>query len=241
MDGWKKAVCMSFEILYPYVIYVCVTAGISVWMSETDLGESGYALLLSAVLTSVWLFGIYNRKYGVRRISLKKVALAMALACSACLVFNLLLLSESGVKSSREIYENGFGLQILAAGIFCPIVEELIFRGLGYRKLREILHFFPAAFVSSVLFGLYHGHLAQGIYAGGMGFLFAWLAESENGILSPITAHIAANLLSLTLTKAGAAEWLMESGLRRARGIAAAGVLFLLCFCLKRREDRLPW
>lgn len=65
------------------------------------------------------------------------------------------------------------GFAVLAVGV-APVVEELLFRGLVLRGLMLRTGFWPAAVVSSVLFGAFH---AQGVDAGTV------LLTTANGVL----------------------------------------------------------
>lgn len=247
MDGWKKAGSLSLRVVYPYIIYVCITAIVSIIMEQAGYteqtgGENRIGTIcVSAGITSLILYGIYQKEhisYNMpKKKSIKKFMLAVFLSASTCLLLNLLLLTEVSGETSKEIYMSSFAMQILTAGIVVPIAEELIFRGLGYFRLRETLGFFAAAFLSALAFGLYHGNLLQGTYAAVMGFLFAWLAEQEKGIFLPIAGHMSANLLSLFMTESGAAFWLMETTARRNTGIVLSASAVLLCFMIIRQEN----
>jgi len=83
--------------------------------------------------------------------------------------------------------------------ILAPILEELLFRGLVFRSLRDKSKWL-AIFASSFLFGFLHiysalfaGDLSQLIYLfsyGGMGFAFSYAYEKRKTICVPILMHM---------------------------------------------------
>lgn len=88
-------------------------------------------------------------------------------------------------------------------GIVCPIAEEMIFRWLIFLRLRDYLRFPAACVISGVLFGVYHGDLLQGLYAGILGMVFAWLMELTGSRLSCVLLHIGANVWSILFSTYG--------------------------------------
>ena len=85
--------------------------------------------------------------------------------------------------------------------IVVPVVEELVFRALGFYRLREYMVFFPAAVISGVVFGVFHGNAYQGIYAFLLGIGFAYVYECYRSILAAILMHMAANGFSVFLSE----------------------------------------
>lgn len=85
-------------------------------------------------------------------------------------------------------------VNIISVGILAPIVEELVFRGLIYRRMRDYVSLPAAILVSSAIFGIYHGNVVQAIYATLLGIILALLYERYKTIWAPILAHMAANI-----------------------------------------------
>ena len=71
--------------------------------------------------------------------------------------------------------EAGSLSMFLYMGIFAPLSEEILFRGLVLDTLRPYGKRF-AIFGSAVLFGLFHGNLLQTPYAFGVGLLLGYAA-----------------------------------------------------------------
>lgn len=121
-------------------------------------------------------------------------------------------------------------LGILIYGVLSPLAEETVFRGITLQRLYLLCHenksrktaFLLAAGLSSLLFGIYHGSLVQGVYAAAMGFLFCLFLALGGNLFSVIVLHGGANVMTLFLSQAGA--------FRRASASVMAGA-FGIAFC----------
>lgn len=71
----------------------------------------------------------------------------------------------TGYDSASEMLFTGNTMwQLLALGLVAPFVEETIFRGLIYNRLKDYSSVTTAMLTSAVIFGLYHGNLIQAVY-----------------------------------------------------------------------------
>ena len=85
----------------------------------------------------------------------------------------------------------------ITVGILAPIAEEILFRGLVFKRLQDYTGNGWAVLISGLLFGIYHENMIQFVYAGLLGFAFAMLMCRTDSLKVVITAHAAANLWSL--------------------------------------------
>ncbi len=90
-------------------------------------------------------------------------------------------------------------LLLVTTVLAAPAAEELIFRFMIYRRAKAYFGILPAVLISSVLFGVYHANVIQGIYAFGFGLLLIFLYEKSGNILAPFLAHAGANLWAILL------------------------------------------
>ena len=109
---------------------------------------------------------------------------------------------NSYTQTEQAIYGSSIVIQIMAAGIIAPIVEELVFRGLVYKRLTKIADIKIAAVLSAVLFGVYHNNWVQAPYAFIIGLLAVFLYERYKSVVAPILFHMSANLTSVILRMA---------------------------------------
>ena len=101
---------------------------------------------------------------------------------------------------TQQIFEGGgFLIQLLTAGIVAPIVEELIFRGLVYRRTKKMTGTIAAAILSAALFGVFHGNWVQAPYAFIIGIVAVFVYEKFKSIVAPIMLHMSANILSVLI------------------------------------------
>lgn len=98
----------------------------------------------------------------------------------------------SEVKNTYEA--GGFLLQLFVLGLLTPIVEELLFRGLVYKRLKVYYDGVISAYISAIIFGIVHLNLLQGLYAFAMGIVFTFVYERCKSIYGPIIIHVVANL-----------------------------------------------
>src|SRR5262249_810056 len=89
---------------------------------------------------------------------------------------------------------------LLYGGFLVPLIEELVFRGLLFRWLRQRFDFWPAAFISAATFGAAHIRIDQILIAGLLGLPFAWLYEKSRSLAPAMLMHQTYNSLVLMLT-----------------------------------------
>lgn len=82
---------------------------------------------------------------------------------------------------------SGLLLMLIAA----PIVEELLFRGVIYRLLREAFGVWLAIGLSALCFASIHGEIISPQLFGGL--IFAWAYEYSRNLWVPTVLHIAGN------------------------------------------------
>ena len=119
-------------------------------------------------------------------------------------------------------------LGILIYGVLSPLAEETVFRGITLQRLYLLCHekksgktaFLLAAGLSSLLFGIYHGSLVQGLYSAAMGFLFCLFLALGGNLFRVIVLHGGANVMTLFLSQAGTFRRASVSVMADAFGIA---------------------
>lgn len=107
--------------------------------------------------------------------------------------------SEAYQEVSQLLYKPSFPIQLLCVGIIIPIVEELIFRGLIFQRLREYHELFGSMLISAIIFGVFHGNIVQGIYGILAGILLAYVYELYGTVKASVTVHVAMNMTACVL------------------------------------------
>lgn len=119
----------------------------------------------------------------------------------------------SEVKSAYEA--GSVWLQYLVLGLLIPIVEEMLFRGLVYNRLKTYYDVTISAYISALIFGIVHFNLIQGIYAFIMGIVFTIIYERCKHILAPMLIHVVANFTAVLTSINPVSEWIDEHILAR--------------------------
>lgn len=83
---------------------------------------------------------------------------------------------------------------LLMLSVAAPVYEEIMFRGFLLNSFKNETGIIFTAILSSILFGIVHFNLLQGIAAGFLGLYLAFLTLRSKSILPAIAAHIVNNL-----------------------------------------------
>lgn len=143
-------------------------------------------------------------------------------------------------QEASQVY-SGHSLLILAVvtGLLTPAAEELIFRGLIQKRIRDYLGTRWAVVLSALIFGLYHGYVSQVIFGVCVGIFLGLVLEQTNQLLLVMVIHMVSNLWSfgpgeaihvLALTRSPAAWAVIAVS-------AAAIVISLGYLCRNKREN----
>ena len=151
-----------------------------------------------------------KKELGLKHACLKsKTALAAMAVCmlGAALGLNFLYellgitqLSQSYADVAEMQYAAAIPVGLLLNGLLVPVVEELLFRGVLYNRLKKYTSYRYAIVCSAALFGFYHQNLVQGTYAFIMGCLIAWFYERFGRFHVAVLAHALSNLAAYALT-----------------------------------------
>ena len=93
--------------------------------------------------------------------------------------------------------ESHIAFRILVLCILVPVAEELAYRGLFYKRMKEYYDKMIAVFVSAAVFGIVHMNLVQGIYGFISGLILIYVYDRYKSIFAPILLHIAVNTMAL--------------------------------------------
>lgn len=108
--------------------------------------------------------------------------------------------SESYKQVAERQYGVAFGIGLFLYGVIAPFVEEVVFRGLLYNRMKKYYPTLISAIVSALIFGAWHGNLIQGFYGSCMGLLLAYTYERFGDFKIPCIFHAVANISVYTLT-----------------------------------------
>ena len=153
-------------------------------------------------------------------------------------IFNVVALDPAYEKMQEEIMTHSDpAAMIIGTVIVAPIFEDLLFRGVLYRRLRDYLNVPLAILISAAAFGIFHGNIIQFFYASALGILFAACYEHYGTVLVPILCHLGANLTSEILNYLAPNLW--SRGIEPIVTIVLSGLLLaILIFFVFRKKNR---
>ncbi len=91
---------------------------------------------------------------------------------------------------------------IILYGIISPIVEEIVFRGVLFQRIRKFYSMTVAVGGSALLFGMFHGNLPQFLYGTAMGAIMAVCYMYIGSFAAPLLVHMSANLFTFLISGA---------------------------------------
>lgn len=234
--GRMKKFFYTFGIcLYPILIYTAVQSSLGMFLAVVfglfEGARDFYAMMdvlkenalvitaICAVVASVVLslFFHIDIKNGriERRGQIKAMDFIMAIVggagVSIALNIVIALTNMAGkdtafVEVSDLITNNPLIVTIICAGILIPIVEEILFRGLIFNRIKHQYNFLAGLLISSLLFGIYHGNIVQGIYATLLGIFLGFAYHKTKSILIPVFIHMGGNTFVSIYAKLGENE-----------------------------------
>lgn len=223
MYGW--------HIIYPLCIYHIILIG-TIFIAELLIGNGVEDYMKCQILgTLAALPVIYLRFYkensvviGVgeacpkqENIKKRKTAVLVMLgaACIGVGFGNILTMSplaemsQGFAEANEHFYGSTLLIEIIGSAILTPILEELLYRGVIYERLRFFMgKRWHGILLSSLIFAMVHLNLVQFIYAFGMGIVLACCMEVTGHVYGAILGHMTANLIAVLRTECGLLSWL---------------------------------
>lgn len=128
----------------------------------------------------------------------------MALNIFISVSISFIPLPESMLEQFSNQYAGLYGqtsifVEILNTAVVTGILEEIIFRGLVFSRLKRGFSRTAAIIISAVMFGLCHGALVAICYATLLGILFALIADKYDSIVPTMICHVFFNFTSFLL------------------------------------------
>ena len=144
----------------------------------------------------------------------------------------LIEMSAGFHEANESFFAGGIVYELFGSCLVIPIAEELLYRGVVFKRLRVFLGVWPAIMFSAIIFGIMHANFVQFLYAGILGVLLAFLLQTTGKLYAPILGHIAANIAAVVRQETGWLEFAYEPtvagiGFSLLLLAATAGVLIL--------------
>ncbi|MBQ8510456.1 MAG: CPBP family intramembrane metalloprotease [Clostridia bacterium] len=212
---------------------------------------SVHLTLASGVLTLITYYVIFRmrkknllREACVTKLPLRQVPVLLLLGAALNVFISTVMeiipfpqsWIDAYIESSSVLVESGAVITFITSVIAAPIVEEVVFRGLCYTRLKRGMPMLAAMLICAWGFGLMHGTAIWFLYASVVGLLLAWVFEKYRSLTASILVHFSFNLcgdlLSYITEVNDAAFWLM---------MAAGGLvsLALIAYIVKTSPNKI--
>ncbi len=212
-------------------------------------------LFVAAAISGIFLWRIFRKDEQARQHTTKIVNVFygkdLLLICgagifaSAGLAKAVGLLPIDNIIGSYEQVNLGFMsnpmvFQILSLCFAAPMIEELIYRGIIFQRLKEYTDDSAAMIGSACIFGLVHGNLVQGLYAAILGVLLCYVYEKYDTILAPVCLHMATNITALIMSYLPLSTWISQNIVLRILFMLIELALLALCMRTIYRRGKMP-
>ncbi len=285
-DRQNSPVFKAFNIIYPvFVYFVATNLSMSLFtMFAVFLGadpqEQYMALQTASVAVTIpFIARFYQKDRNEPTVFWAHMDLEIARKSTAVRVFNGILMFAAGAavgvalnnllimsgleeispgyqQINQQLFSGGIYFELLGACLLTPFLEELLYRGVVYGRLCDLLILdneeksgqgrkrerysrMLAMALSALLFGVIHMNLVQFIYAGILGIFLAWMMEKTGHFYGAFLAHMGANLMAVLRVESPAFAW-MEPGTVAFYSVtavtAAAGIALVAAIWFWNRE-----
>jgi membrane protease YdiL (CAAX protease family) len=205
---WLPLAAIGCGASFGFVV-LSVIAGIAHSTKSPGITVAGTVIVdVSVVVAAVLLAGVVTPprpwQFGLRGAPPKFTAQMAVLGALAYVLFSLVygaivrpdnpqrVVEDLGADTSRFLLVVGALVVIVVA----PACEELFFRGMLFKVLRQRLAFWPAAVIDGVLFGFVHGSLVIVPILAALGVAFCYVYERTGSIFPTIALHSLNNTIA---------------------------------------------
>ena len=214
----KNNTIWVWEALFPYIIYLIVmefVMAIVPYVTGRTDGNSVIAGLAGQIIMVPVLLFMLHKEYMLKPVFawnndvagdlVLPFAAGIIIGAAATWAAGLLAQADPGFGEIQAVYRQNMTVTVISSVIFAPIVEELLFRALMYRRMKGVFRGSTSKtqvlplIVSAMFFAVGHASVLQLVYGFIMGMVFAVLYDRRNTILAPVVMHMAANLITILI------------------------------------------
>ncbi len=242
MNTKKSPAARIWYVIYPFLYYYAVmliVMTIAQWVFGADNEHFVMCQLTSTVITIPFMIPIYRQDRALAGIAPEKlwitkekllhsVMVILTVACISIALNNiismtpLISLSLGYQEANAGFYGSTLAMELISSALFTPILEELVFRGIIFGRLKTVIPKYMAVFVSALVFAAVHYNIVQFIYALLLGIVLALVMEKAGNVYVAVVGHITANFIAVVRTETGildrtvrgdAFSWIISVGL----------------------------
>lgn len=260
MNKGAKIAVGIWDIIYPLALYYAATV-IFMFAGQLVFGaENERYMLVEIMATALTIPIMYQSFYkpdkmvktfiGSSHMNTQKekcvnigfiivIAAFMSIGLNNLILMSPLASASKGYEeASNHFYSGTLFMELFGLAVLVPILEELVYRGIIYNRLKHLFGLIPAMILGSLIFAVMHFNLVQFIYAFLFGFVLIMFMEKTGHVYGAIVGHITANLIAVIRTETGLLEQLTDKSIFAwllSVIILIIGVIGLLGYWIKKR------
>lgn len=250
-----------WEIIYPVAMYY-VTIVIVMFCAQLIFGAGNETYTLCKIIGSlaalvvVWsyyrqdlaLAGKLGRKFRFSKGVLINVLWTIGITICISVALNNIItmspimhMSENYDDAAGTFYGTNIWLELIGLALITPILEEMLHRGVVYKRLRSMTGMWMSVLVSALIFAGLHFNLVQFTYAFLLGIVFALFMEKTDRLIYPVLAHMIANTIAVIRTETGFLEGTVDGSvfawsISIVLLMIGVGGIVAFCKCTTRKE-----
>lgn len=187
---------------------MALTEQLAVQIMDKAMEMTFWAGVITLII--YWIRFAVRKKNFLKEVEMKKVPVksllpVIILAPSANIVLSMVITYFPWPQAWIDAYMansaplDGSLMSWLTAVVMAPVLEEIVFRGLVYTRLKKGMPTIVAAIVASLAFGLCHGTAIWIIYATALGLIMTWIFERYQSLAANIVFHLVFNATGLVI------------------------------------------
>jgi hypothetical protein len=150
-------------------------------------------------------------------------------------------ISAGFAQASSSFYGSTLVLELISSALLTPVLEELVYRGIIFARLKRMLGFVPAMLLSALIFATMHFNLVQFVYALLFGMVLVVFMEKTGHLYGAVLGHITANALAVIRTETGFLDRTVDGSVQAwlvSAGCLIAGILMLGWYVLRKPNHK---
>lgn len=203
------------------------------------------------VLLTYWVICLVRKKKLLQEVGMAKMPvlgfLPVALAGASFNIVISVIMSyfpfpqswiDSYAEKSSVIVDGNTVIAYVTAIVMAPILEEIVFRGFLYSRLKKGMPLIVAAILTSVAFGCMHGTMIWGIYTFIFSMILIYILERFHSLAACICFHMAFNTVGMLLTvlpEMSGSTFIIETVICAA--VFAGSMVWLTLFTKEQTEE----
>ncbi len=156
-----------------------------------------WIVLIVAVIFIPLLIFKYKKQKKLNFKINKNIIFVILVGFSISILLNLIIININKLFNiNNNLLDYKYLIQtIIASCLLGPIIEELLFRGVMFNKIKTFNNLNVSILLTTFIFAFFHDSITQMIYAFIIGYICIKLYVEYDTLLVPIIFHISCNLV----------------------------------------------